>query len=82
MGVSAAKIDDTIWSGFEIQPAPNPTSEKERAAKLLDPGFGGMRKSSMLLKSDLSVCRQWWKVLIFRFDHTFCNIKPNMCQDG
>jgi branched-chain amino acid aminotransferase len=25
---------------FEIQPAANPTSEKERAAKLADPGFG------------------------------------------
>jgi len=25
---------------FEIQPAENPTSEKERAAKLVDPGFG------------------------------------------
>jgi branched-chain amino acid aminotransferase len=40
MGVSAAKIDDAIWSSFEIQPTPNPTSEKERAAKLVDPGFG------------------------------------------
>src|SRR5258707_4696098 len=40
MGVSVAKIDDTIWSSFEIQPAPNPTSEKERATKLVDPGFG------------------------------------------
>src|ERR1700720_884712 len=25
---------------FEIQPATNPTSEKERAARLVDPGFG------------------------------------------
>src|SRR5262245_1228448 len=25
---------------FEIQPSPNPTSEKERATKLVDPGFG------------------------------------------
>src|SRR3954469_1524394 len=40
MGVSVAKIDDTIWSSFEIQPSPNPTSEQERAAKLADPGFG------------------------------------------
>src|SRR3981081_1360847 len=40
MGVSVAKIDDTIWSSFEIQPATNPTPEKERAAKLVDPGFG------------------------------------------
>src|SRR3954466_4969701 len=40
MGVSAAKIDDGIWSSFEIQPTPAPTPEKERAAKLADPGFG------------------------------------------
>jgi branched-chain amino acid aminotransferase len=40
MAVSVAKIDDTIWSSFEIQPASNPASEKERAAKLVDPGFG------------------------------------------
>ncbi|MDB5621031.1 branched-chain amino acid aminotransferase [Tardiphaga sp.] len=40
MGVSVAKIDDTIWSSFEIQPAPNPASDKEREAKLVDPGFG------------------------------------------
>src|SRR6266436_278864 len=25
---------------FEIEPAPNPTSEKERVARLVDPGFG------------------------------------------
>src|SRR5436305_8857428 len=40
MGVSAAKIDDGIWSSFEIQQTPAATSEKERAAKLVDPGFG------------------------------------------
>src|SRR5436305_10729001 len=40
MGVSAARIDDTMWSGFDVQPAPSPTSDKERAAKLVDPGFG------------------------------------------
>src|SRR3978361_166995 len=40
MGVSVAKIDDTIWSRFEIQPATKPASEQERAAKLVDPGFG------------------------------------------
>src|SRR4051794_35891004 len=40
MGVSAARIDDTMWSGFELRPAPNPAPEKERAAKLADPGFG------------------------------------------
>ncbi|MEA2882913.1 MAG: branched-chain amino acid aminotransferase [Bradyrhizobium sp.] len=40
MRVSAARIDDTMASGFEVQPAPNPASEKERAAKLADPGFG------------------------------------------
>src|SRR5258708_3303128 len=48
MGVSFDKIDGVIWSAgskgkslkFEIQPATNPTSEKERAARLVDPGFG------------------------------------------
>src|SRR3954467_8273614 len=40
MAVSAAKIDNTNWSSFDIQPATNPTSESERAAKLADPGFG------------------------------------------
>src|SRR5947209_7466376 len=40
MGVSAARIDDSNWSRFEIHPAPGPVSEKERAAKLVDPGFG------------------------------------------
>src|ERR1041385_685649 len=40
MAVSAAKIDDTTWSSFDIRPSPNPTSDKERAAKLVDPGFG------------------------------------------
>ena len=40
MAVSAAKIDDTTWSSFDIRPSPNPTSDKERAARLVDPGFG------------------------------------------
>jgi branched-chain amino acid aminotransferase len=48
MGVSFDKVDGVIWSAgskekslkFEIQPATNPTSEKERAARLVDPGFG------------------------------------------
>src|ERR1051325_2075187 len=40
MAVSAAKIDDTTWSSFDIRPSPTPTSEKERAARLVDPGFG------------------------------------------
>src|SRR5258708_20110293 len=47
MGVSFDKVDGVIWSAgskgkslkFEIQPAPNPTSEKERAARLVDPAF-------------------------------------------
>src|SRR6516164_10930025 len=30
----------TMSVKFEIQPTANPTSEKERAAKLADPGFG------------------------------------------
>jgi branched-chain amino acid aminotransferase len=37
-------LKDDVSTGlslkFEIQPAANPTSEKERAAKLVDPGFG------------------------------------------
>jgi branched-chain amino acid aminotransferase len=40
MGVSAARIEDPMWSSFQVQPTPNPVSEKERAAKLVDPGFG------------------------------------------
>src|ERR1700712_959389 len=40
MAVSLAKIDNAAWSEFEIQPAAALTSEKERAAKLADPGFG------------------------------------------
>ena len=27
-------------SDIEIQPAPNPVSEQDRTAKLVDPGFG------------------------------------------
>ena len=40
MGVSFDQIDGAAWLKFEIQPAANPTSEKERAARLVDPGFG------------------------------------------
>ena len=40
MGVSLDKVDGAIWLKFEIQPATNPTPEKERAARLVDPGFG------------------------------------------
>ncbi|MDB5611277.1 MAG: branched chain amino acid aminotransferase, partial [Bradyrhizobium sp.] len=40
MGVSFDKIDGATWLKFEIQPATDPTSEKERAARLVDPGFG------------------------------------------
>src|SRR5437868_6705997 len=40
MAVSAAKIDDTTWSSFDIRPTPTPTPDKERAARLVDPGFG------------------------------------------
>ncbi len=40
MAVSVAKIDNATWSEFEIQPAAVVTSDKERAAKLADPGFG------------------------------------------
>ena len=34
---------------FEIQPAANPTSEKDRAAKLVDPGFGRIFTDHMAL---------------------------------
>ena len=34
---------------FEIQPAANPTPEKERAAKLADPGFGRIFTDHMRL---------------------------------
>src|ERR1700709_1266038 len=40
MGVSFDKVDGATWLKFDIQPAANPTSEKDRAAKLADPGFG------------------------------------------
>src|ERR1700710_1517039 len=40
MGVSFDKVDGATWLKFDIQPAANPTSVKERAAKLVDPGFG------------------------------------------
>ncbi len=40
MGVPVAKIDDAMWPSFEIKPAPNPTSDRERGARLVDPGFG------------------------------------------
>jgi len=39
MGVSFDKIDGAAWLKFEVRPA-NPTSDKERAARLVDPGFG------------------------------------------
>ena len=39
-GVSFDKIDGAMLLQFETQPAANPTPEKERAAKLVDPGFG------------------------------------------
>ena len=34
---------------FEIRPATNPTSDKERAAKLVDPGFGRIFTDHMSL---------------------------------
>ncbi|HEV7408070.1 MAG TPA: branched chain amino acid aminotransferase, partial [Bradyrhizobium sp.] len=34
---------------FEIQPAATPTSEKERAARLVDPGFGRIFTDHMAL---------------------------------
>lgn len=40
MGASLAKIDDQSCSHFTVQPTSNPTSDKDRAAKLTDLGFG------------------------------------------
>src|SRR6185437_9115455 len=40
MGVSFDQIDGATCLKFEIQPAASPTPEKERAARLVDPGFG------------------------------------------
>ena len=40
MAMPLAKIDDVMGSDFDIQPTPNPVSDAERAAKLVDPGFG------------------------------------------
>jgi branched-chain amino acid aminotransferase len=39
-GVSFAKIDGEALPTFDIQPAAQPTPEKERVARLVDPGFG------------------------------------------
>ena len=49
MAVSLAKIDDGIRSDFDIRLAPNPTSDKDRAAKLVDPGFGRVFTDHMAL---------------------------------
>src|SRR5260221_13577720 len=50
MGVSFDKIDGAAtWLKFEIQSATNPTSEKERAARLVDPGFGRIFTDHMAL---------------------------------
>lgn len=49
MGVSLAKIDDTIESKFDIQPRSHPTPDKERAAKLADPGFGRVFSDHMAI---------------------------------
>jgi len=40
MGVSFDRIDGSVWLNFDIQPTANPTPEKDRVAKLADPGFG------------------------------------------
>ena len=40
MGVSFDKVDGAMLLEFDMQPATNPTSETQRTAKLVDPGFG------------------------------------------
>ena len=40
MGVSFDKVDGAMWLDFDVQPAANPVSATDRAARLADPGFG------------------------------------------
>ena len=40
MGVSFDKIDGAVWLKFETHPMTAPTSDKDRTAKLANPGFG------------------------------------------
>ena len=49
MGVSFDKIDGAALLKFDVQPAVNPTSDKDRAAKLVDPGFGRVFTDHMAL---------------------------------
>ena len=46
---AATAESKTMSLNFEIRPATNPTSEKERAAKLVDPGFGRIFTDHMAL---------------------------------
>ncbi|MGH6703519.1 MAG: branched chain amino acid aminotransferase, partial [Bradyrhizobium sp.] len=49
MGVSFDQIDGATRLKFEIQPAASPTPEKERAARLVDPGFGRIFSDHMAM---------------------------------
>jgi branched-chain amino acid aminotransferase len=49
MGISFDKIDGAAWLKFDVQPAANALSEKDRAAKLVDPGFGRVFTDHMAL---------------------------------
>lgn len=40
MGVSFDKVDGDVWLKFDSRLSANPTPEKDRVAKLADPGFG------------------------------------------
>ena len=40
---------------FDIQPASNPTSEKDRVAKLVDPGFGPVSYTHLTLPTNREV---------------------------
>jgi branched-chain amino acid aminotransferase len=49
MGISFDKIDGAAWLKFDVQPAANPVSGTERAAKMVDPGFGRVFTDHMAL---------------------------------
>ena len=72
MAVSVAKIDETIWSSFEIQPATNPTSEKERAAKLVDPGFGRIFTDHMAIVR-YSQSKGWHDARVESSEHLYAS---------
>ena len=49
MGISFDKVDGAAWLKFDIQPAANPVSGTDRAARLVNPGFGRVFTDHMAL---------------------------------